>query len=292
MIRHALVQFKPHKAQLEANLDKLAGVFGQLKDDDIDVLTLPETALSGYFLESGVREQALEAEQLYELLAGTLTRAGWQRPLDICLGAYERFRDDYFNSGFYMEFNTPEAGIRHIHRKMFLPTYSLFDEERFVSRGHSLHAFATRFGTAGVLICEDAWHSGTAAVLALKGTDILYIPMASPARELRGPLPANARRWRATAQGIAAEHGVFVVATGLVGFEGGKGFTGYSSVVDPFGQVVAQAPLFCEQVLMTELHLGSIQVARYENPLLSDLRAHLTELIGGLEEAALEREGV
>lgn len=285
MIKHALLQFKPHKAQLKRNLARLVDIFGQLEHEGIDVITLPEASLSGYFLQGGVREQALEAEQLFELLHGVLEQAGWTRPLDICLGAFERHGDDFFNSAFYLEFNTEDAGIRHIHRKMFLPTYGVFDEARFVSPGHELSTFQTRFGTVGMLICEDAWHSSTAAILALKGAGILYIPMASPARELQGDIPGNARRWRATAEGIAAEHGVYVVSTGLVGFEGGKGFTGYSNVIDPYGQMIAQASLFHEEVLVTDIHLETIQVARYETPLLADLRSNLSELVSSFQEA-------
>ncbi len=286
MIRHALIQFKPHKAQIKRNFDSLADILDQLKNEDVDVVTLPEASLSGYFLQAGVREQALSAEQVYEMLEQILQEIGWQKPVDICLGFYERFADDFFNSALYAEFNTAQAGIKHIHRKIFLPTYGVFDEERYVSQGHQLAAFATRFGRAGMLICEDAWHSSTAAVLALKGADILYIPTATPIREIHDPEPTNARRWRSTAIGIAAEHGVYVLTTSLVGFEGGKGFTGYSNVVDPYGQVVAQAPLLDEQVLITDIHLESIQVARYESPLLADLHANLSELVSAFTEAA------
>lgn len=285
MIRHALLQFKPSKGRLTATLKRLAERLAPLKDQGIEVVTLPETALSGYFLQAGVREQALTAEQVVTLLQELLAGLKWTAPIDICLGFYERYQDDFFNSALYAEFNTPQAGIRHIHRKLFLPTYGVFDEERYVSRGQRLDTFATRFGRAGMLICEDAWHSSTAAVLALKGAEVLYIPMASPARDLMGTAPANARRWLATAEGIAAEHGVFVITTSLVGFEGGKGMVGFSHAVNPYGQVVAQGPLFEEAVVLVDLHLESIQVARYETPLLADLRANLAPLIRSFQEA-------
>ena len=285
MIRHALLQFKPSKGRLTATLKRLAERLAPLKDQGIKVVTLPETALSGYFLQAGVREQALTAEQVVTLLQELLAGLKWTAPIDICLGFYERYQDDFFNSALYAEFNTPQAGIRHIHRKLFLPTYGVFDEERYVSRGQRLDTFATRFGRAGMLICEDAWHSSTAAVLALKEAEVLYIPMASPARDLVGAAPANARRWLATAEGIAAEHGIFVITTSLGGFEGGKGMVGFSHAVNPYGQVIAQGPLFEEAVVLVDLHLESIQVARYETPLLADLRANLAPLIRSFQEA-------
>jgi predicted amidohydrolase len=284
MIRHALLQFKPSKGRLSATLKRLAEQLLALKNQGVDVVTLPETALSGYFLQAGVREQALSAQQVVLLLQELLAQLEWTAPIDICLGFYERSQGGFFNSALYAEFNTPQAGIRHIHRKIFLPTYGVFDEGRYVSRGERLDTFATRFGRAGILICEDAWHSLTAAVLALKGAQLLYIPMASPARDLVGPAPANARRWLATAEGIAAEHGVFVLSTSLVGFEGGKGMVGLSHAVNPYGQVIAQGPLFEEAVLLVDLHPESIQVARYETPLLADLRASLAPLIRSFQE--------
>src|SRR5439155_811777 len=73
-------------------------------------------------------------------------------------------------------------GVKHVHRKVFLPTYGVFDEERFVERGHEVRAFDTRFGRAAILICEDAWHSLTATIAALDGAQLLILPSASPAR--------------------------------------------------------------------------------------------------------------
>jgi len=284
MIRHALVQFKPHKSQLPRNLERLSAMIRQLEGEGVDVLTLPETALTGYFLQAGVREQALTAQQLFALLQGAVQDAGRSDPLDICVGFYEQGGGSFFNSAMYAEMNTPQAGIRHVHRKMFLPTYGVFDEERYVSRGWRLDAFDARVGRAGVLICEDAWHASTAAVLALKGADILYIPTASPVRDLTGAEPVNARRWEDTAKGIAAEHGVYVLTTCLSGFEGGKGFSGMSHMMDPYGVVVAKGELFSEQIIITDVHLDSIQAARYESPLLSDLRANLPELVRAFQE--------
>lgn len=284
MIRHAMVQFKPHKAELDKNLARLGNIFTQLKDEQVDVLTLPETSLSGYFLEGGVREQALTQQQVVTHLQQVLDGVGWTEPIDLCLGVYEREGGTFYNSAMYIEFNTDHAGVRHVHRKLFLPTYGVFDEERFVSRGHQLNAFDTRFGRAGMLICEDAWHATTAAILALKGATTLYIPMASPARDFHADEPDNLRYWHRTAEGIASEHGIYVLTTSLVGFEGGKGFSGLSRALNPYGTVIAQGPAFDECVLLTEVHPDSIQAARFETPLLADLRTNLPELIRAFQE--------
>lgn len=288
MIRHALVQFKPYKNAIDRSLEHLANILQQLASEKIDVLCLPETALTGYYLQGGVREQAMEAEALFRLLQTMLEQSHYQQPLDICLGFYESYQGNLYNSALYAEFNTENAGIKHIHRKMFLPTYGVFDEARYVAQGNELQSFQSRFGRAGILICEDAWHATTGAVLALKGAEIIYVPMASPARGFgndNSTLPTNAERWSAIIQGIATEHSVFVLNSSLVGFEGGKGFVGYAQAFDAQGACIAQGKLFEESVVITDIYLETIPIARYESPLLADLRANLPELIRNLQEA-------
>jgi len=180
--------------------------------------------------------------------------------------------------------------VRHVHRKVFLPTYGVFDEERFVDRGQEgVRAFDTAWGgRAAILICEDAWHSLAATVAALEGAQLLIVPSASPARgsgmdEDGSRLPASVIRWERIVRGIAEEHGVFVALANLVGFEGGKGFPGASAVIDPMGNVVVRGPLFEEALLTAEIDLEKLTDARADSPLLADLRSALPVLTKGLK---------
>ena len=125
------------------------------------------------------------------MTAGTLFRdlttrhdavGGAKRPIEVAVGFYEVFQNRFYNSSLYATLGGPDAGVKHVHRKVFLPTYGVFDEERFVERGHQVRAFDTRFGRAAILICEDAWHSLTATIAALDGAQLLILPSASPAR--------------------------------------------------------------------------------------------------------------
>jgi hypothetical protein len=160
----------------------------------------------------------------------------------------------------------------------------VFDEQRFVERGHDVQAFDTRWGRAALLICEDAWHSLTATLAALDGAQVIIVPSASPARgtgldrEAVG-LPESVVRWERIVRGIAEEHGVYVVYASLVGFEGGKGFPGGSVVVGPLGDIEVRGPLFEEAIVTADLNLDEITRARAEGPLLADLRAALPDLI-------------
>ena len=252
MLRLAIAQLRPRKGAYEENLGRLGDVFRQAAAaaEPPELIVAPETALTGYFLEGGVRDLALSAEQLFHDLS-CQHRDAKAPPLDVALGFYEVHQNRLFNSGLYATLGGPDAGIRHVHRKVFLPTYGVFDEERFVEAGRSVQAFDTRWGRAAILICEDAWHSFTPMLAALGGAQLIIIPSASPARGIAGTedapgRPASLARWSRIVQDMAGEHGVYVALAQLVGFEGGKAFPGGSLVAGPRGDVLAEGPVFEE----------------------------------------------
>jgi len=282
----AISQFRPAKGEYAANIARIAGVIAQAAalDGKPDLVVFPETATSGYFVEGGVKELAVTA--------GTLARdlgAAYSGPaIDVAVGFYELFQNHFFNSCLYVTLGSGDPQIRHVHRKVFLPTYGVFDEERFVDRGQDgVRAFDTAWGRVAILICEDAWHSLAATIAALDGAQVILVPSASPARgsdtdEEGAKLPASMVRWERVVQGIAEEHGVFVVLANLVGFEGGKGFPGASAVFDPAGELVVRGPLFEEALVEADLDFDLITHARADSPLLSDLQNAVPILIKGL----------
>jgi NAD+ synthetase len=276
----ALVQLKPRKADVPGNLEAVRSIVAA-QAAHADLVVFPEACLSGYFLEGGVAEVALAAERLSELLGP----AGGDAP-DVAVGFYERWRRRLYNSAAYLQ---PEGGgwkVRHVHRKMFLPTYGVFDEARFVEPGTEVRPFDTRFGRLGLLICEDMWHSLPATVLALGGAELIVVPSASPARDFAaggGGRPANLEQWDRLAPGAAAEHGIFVVVAQLAGSEGGKLFPGGSVAVGPDGRILARGPLMEEGVTLVSLDAAAIDRARVEAPLLADLEQMLPHLERSLE---------
>src|SRR5947199_3158825 len=183
MPRLAIAQLRPPKGDYDANLQKIGGVLAQIAklDPPVDLVIFPETATSGYFVEGGVRDVAVTAGTLFRDLTVEHEAAG-AAPVDVAVGFYEVFQNHFYNSCLYASLGGKDAGVRHVHRKVFLPTYGVFDEERFVDRGHEVRAFDTRFGRAAILICEDAWHSLTATIAALDGAQLVILPSASPAR--------------------------------------------------------------------------------------------------------------
>jgi NAD+ synthetase len=292
LVHLALAQLKPRKGDYAGNLDRLRPLFAQL--DGLTprpmVLCFAESALTGYFLEGGVRDNAVTAGTLAADLDRTYRAAvPSPRPLDITIGFYEIWNNKLYNSVMYVTLGEGDARIRHVHRKVFLPTYGLFDEERFVERGREVRAFDTPWGRAGVLVCEDAWHSMTATIAALDGAQIIFVCAAPPARGAWPkpddvPGPASVSRWDRLIRDIADEHGVYAALTTLVGTEGGKVFPGGSFVAGPKGEVRGRAPLWEDSILAVTVDLADVTRARADIPLIADLETMLPHLRASMDD--------
>lgn len=279
----AIVQTKPRKGEFAGNLAELGTVFAQLASEPPDLVVLPEAALTGYFLEGAVYDLALDAPAMAHRLAATW-RAASDAPVDLVAGFYENDGGTFYNSAVYLSVAADGEPIVHVHRKMFLPTYGVFDEHRFVSRGRFLRTFETRFGRMAILICEDMWHAIAPTIAAIHGARFLIVPSASPGRGLAGKGDLESiEHWNHVMALHAIEHGVYVIYAGLAGFEGGKGMTGSSCVVDPSGTQIVAAPALGACIVRADLDSAEIDRARSRLPLIGDLRAVLPDLVAELE---------
>jgi NAD+ synthetase len=297
LVHLAIAQFKPRKGDRPANLARLRSVFSQVDrmEPRPTVLCLAESALTGYFLEGAVRDNAVTTGTFAaELDAAYRSAVPDPRPLDVTVGFYEVWNNKLYNSAIYVTLGAGEPRIAHVHRKVFLPTYGLFDEERFVERGRDVRAFDTPWGRAALLVCEDAWHSTTATIAALDGAQILFVCSAPPARGLWPksddvPGPASVSRWDRLMREIADEHGIYVALANLVGSEGGKMFPGSSFVVGPRGDIRGRAPLWDDAILSVSVDLADVTRARADVPLIADLETMMPHLRVSLD-AAMARE--
>ena len=283
----AIAQFRPRKGDVPGNLRRIGEVLAQASTvvPRPHVVQFPETAPSGYFVEGGVRELALSADELAAGVgAAYMVAAPGDAVIDAVIGFYEKRDGNLHNSVAYLRVHGDGAcEILHVHRKNFLPTYGMFDEERFVERGYGVSAFDTPWGRAAMLVCEDAWHSLTGLIAALDGAQVIFVSSAAPARGTferteGGSVPASVARWERLVRDIAEEHGVFVCLANLVGSEGGKMFQGSGTVMGPRGDTRARAPLWDEALLTATVDLEDIAKARTDAPMLSDVRAQLPQL--------------
>jgi NAD+ synthase (glutamine-hydrolysing) len=288
----ALAQFQPRKGDYAGNLARIGALLRQAATAEPrpQLVCFPETALTGYFLEGGVREHAVTAGQL----AADLHRAYAGPPVDVAVGFYEVWRNKLYNAALYISLGESVPIVRHVHRKVFLPTYGLFDEERFVERGREVRAFDTPWGRAAMLVCEDVWHSMTGSIAALDGAQLIIVPTAPPARgawprQDDTPGPASVARWERLARDMADEHGVYLALTHLVGSEGGKQFPGSATIAGPKGEVRARGPLWTEALVMATIDLADVTRARADMPLIADLETmvpHLREAMAKVDAGA------
>ena len=289
-IQLAVSQFSPKKGDYQHNLGRLGELFAQLDalTPRPQVLCLPESALTGYFLEGGVRDVAVTAGTLAQHLHEVYrAHVSGPRMLDVALGFYEEWQNRLYNSALYVTLGGGEPVMRHVHRKIFLPTYGLFDEERFVERGREVRAFDTSWGRAAMLVCEDAWHSLTGSIAALDGAQLILLMAAPPARgpwpQEGLPVPASVNRWERLTRDIAEEHGIFVALSSLVGSEGGKMFPGGSMVMGPKGDLRVRGPLWEEAVVTALLDLEDVTRARADAPMVADLEVMMPHLITNIQ---------
>ena len=265
-----VAQINPRLGNLEANLALCEQYVHRAKALNLDLLVFPELGLTGYYLRDSVATVALrmdspEVAQLKE----------WSRDVPLVLGLVEESPDfRFYNVAVYL------AGgeLRHLHRKVYLPTYGMFDEQRYFARGDQVRAFEMPFGRASLLICEDLWHPSTVYVAALDRAVLVICPSSSPLRGISDgeSQDDNARYWELINRTYAETFGLFLVYANRVGFEDGVGFWGGSEIIDPFGRRLAKGRYYEEDFITTELSLDMVRRKRIAAPLLRDEDIDLT----------------
>jgi len=265
-----LAQIATQLGDVESNLAKHLDTIRQAKEQNVDLLVFPELSLTGYVLQdlvATVAHRPVEEDPVFKHLLQA------SHDLDLVVGFVdEDSRHRFFIASAYLS----GGQVLHVHHKVYLPTYGLFDEGRFFAWGDSVRAFDTRFGRAGLLICEDFWHASPPYLLWLDGADIMLFSSASPGRGLSDNEKLESARWvERVNQAYASMFTSFVVHSNRVGFEDGLLFWGGATVCDPNGEIVAQGPYFEEALMVSCLDLNQLRRTRARLPLLRDERTNL-----------------
>ena len=266
----ALVQIASKLGDVEGNLERHLGFIKEARTGKADLIVFPELSLTGYVLQDlvpTVAHRPAEDDPVFRPLLKA------SHDLDIVVG----FVDEDERHRFYIASAYLSCGkVLHVHHKLYLPTYALFDEGRFFTRGDTVRAFDTRFGRLGMLICEDFWHASPPYLLWLDGADVLLCTSASPGRGLDEGDQLSSARWvDRVLTSYASLFTSFVVHCNRTGFEDGLNFWGGSSITDPDGEFVANAPYFEEALLVHEIDLNQLHRTRSRLPLLRDERTGL-----------------
>lgn len=266
----ALAQIATTLGDVEANLDKHLDYINRAKEQRANLVVFPELSLTGYVLQDLVATVAHRPTAEDPIFKHLLKAS---KNIDLVVGFVdEDSRHRFFIASAYIS----GGKVLHVHHKVYLPTYGLFDEGRFFAWGDSVRAFDTRFGRAGLLICEDFWHASPPYLLWLDGADIMLFSSASPGRGLTDKEKLESARWvERVNKAYASMFTSFVAHSNRVGFEDGLLFWGGATVNDPNGELLARGPYFEEALTVTELDLNQLRRTRARLPLLRDERTNL-----------------
>lgn len=265
----ALAQIKPKLGCVGDNLALIEQSIAQATRGGADLVLFPELALTGYFLKDLVPDVALSLDSPEINRLKVLSRH-----VSIAIGLVEVSPDyRFFNTALYLE----GGSIRHAHRKVYLPTYGLFDEQRYFARGERFRAFDTKFGRFGLLVCEDMWHLSSSYVLAMDGATTLVCLSSSPGRGVVGAEGlATAASWRNLTATTAMFLNCNVLYCNRVGYEDGINFWGGSEAVGPSGDVVARGAMFQDDMVSALMKEASLRRERIFAPMMRDENLSIT----------------
>ena len=283
--RIALAQVAPRLGDVGANLELVADRVRAAAAEGATLVVLPELALTGYLLQDLVPEVAMAADDprllaLGREASGVLVAVGFVE---------ETAEHRYCNSVALLR----DGELVALHRKVYLPTYGLFDEGRFTRPGDRIRTVdvGAPIGRIGLSVCEDFWHPSLPMLQAQDGASLLVNVAAGPSRA-----PGSAAGmaaiggWHKMQDTYALLGTVGIAFCNRVGNEEGLTFWGGSRVIGADGSTVVQAPLWEEALVVGTLDGDDLRMQRYGMPLLADERLELVRR--ELDRIIAERAGL
>lgn len=262
-MRIALAQVHCILGDIDANVERAAKAIASARADGADLVVFPELNLCGYSV--GQVEDDLDMPANDERILRLAAEAG---PMAVLVGFSESGSGLHtYNSAAYLA----SGKLVHVHRKLYLPTYGVFEERKHFSPGQQMRAFDTSHARTAILTCNDAWQPQLAFVAVQDGARLLLMPTSS-AQSLFPDRYDSPTYWQDITRFYARMFQVFVVFVNRVGAEGQLRFWGGSHVVDPWGKVLAEAPLDEEAVLCVDIDLATVRRRRREVPLVKEAR--------------------
>ncbi|MCX6638901.1 MAG: carbon-nitrogen hydrolase [bacterium] len=267
--RIAIGQFCPVIGDQEKNRSKILELADKALNQRAKLFLLPELCLSGYLLQDQGFACGLCADDAFLDPIRDLSRK-----IVIVIGLVEKSADHrYFNSAFFYE----GGELKHIHRKVYLPTYGVFDEKRFFTEGERIQAFDSSFGRTGLAVCNDMWHPAVPYILAMDGANLILVPSASPTRGVsQDDVSDNTRVWTLLLSHTAKAYSCYVAYANLVGYQDGLNFWGMSRLVGPNGRNIMEAGMSDEELIFADLSHEALRRERVYSPLRRDERLLLT----------------
>jgi len=253
----ALAQIDSRLGDLQGNVQKHLVAAESARKLGVELVVFPELSLTGYSIRDMNWDLAVNLGRDTTAVKDLMEMG---RHISIIAGGVEEGSSFHlYNTAFLFE----NGLVQSVHRKTYPPTYGMFEEMRYFSRGNSVRAISSKHGMLGVLVCEDLWHISLPYLLALQGAQVIISLVASPTRlganetELE-TAAINTQNQRAYARLLSS----YIVFCNRVGYEDGVNFWGGSQVVGPDGEVLVTAKLFEEDLVVAEIGEDAVRRAR------------------------------
>lgn len=263
-MRIVLAQISPYLGDVEKNFRLHLKYIEKAKKKNADLIIFPELSLTGYTLKDLVENVALNHEK--DRFFGQLKALS--KDISIVLGfVEEKERGLFYNSGAFLS----RGKILHVHRKVFLPTYGMFEEGKYFGQGKNFNTFTTPYGNTGMMICYDFLHYSASYCLFAGGTEIIIVISAAPGRGISDKeFYTTSHMWELMGKTISRFSSAFLVYCNRTGFEDGKFFAGGSFIYNPAGELIAKASYVDEDFLIKEINLDEIRTIRKKWPYKRD----------------------
>jgi len=264
-----LAQIAPSLGDAERNLKIHLEEIRRAERAGADLIVFPELSLTGYLLQDLVAECAMEPKT--SPLLRRLEKASAR--VAVVAGFVEQGPGiSFYNAAACFV----KGKLAHLHRKVYLPTYGMFDEGRYFAQGDVFRTFEAPWGRTGILICEDFWHLSSSWLLAQEGMELLVVATNSPVKEIKAAgAPTGQAAWSRLGQVVAQFLTCYVVCVNRAGGEEGWTFAGGSFAVAPSGKLIGEARQLRADRLAVALPPGPLRQARTTSPLLRDEKLDL-----------------
>ena len=266
-----LAQIDCRLGAVEANLERHLDWIAKARERQVELLLFPELSLTGYrllHLTSRVAIRLDDSPVVERLKAATTD-------MSVVVGLVEESKEGFlYNSAVLIS----HGEIAHVHRKLYLPTYGIFQEGRFFGQGERLDLAPVNGDALGLLVCEDLWHPHLARRLALAGGKLLAVLSAGPGRIGSGEKLESQDTWECLTRSTALVNTCWLTYCNRVGWEEGSFYAGASHIVRPDGQILMRAANFEEELLVARLDLREVDRVRWRVPLLQSHRRDIEGL--------------
>ncbi|CAM4267062.1 carbon-nitrogen family hydrolase [Jeotgalicoccus halotolerans] len=261
-MRIKIFQFQITDGSTEKNLNKVNKLFTETDLDHTDVVVLPEMWTSGYDLEN-IRDYA--ANNL-EPVKAFISKLAADNNVTIVAGSIP---NTYGDSGVYNTAFTVNNNGKLIYEYSKMHLVPMLNEPEFLVSGNKpAEVFEISGEECGLVICYDLRFPELFRDLSLSGAKIIFVVAEWPIE--------RTEHWVTLLKARAIENQCYIVASNTVGTQNnGAEFAGRSMIINPFGEILAEADTDTEEVVTAELDLNYIDQVRADIPIFKSRRKDL-----------------